>query len=305
MIQDIKQLLINNYNFIPDSEVTLIRTYTNDVYLIQTQDEKFVLKVYGVNWRTDDEILWEMDLLNHLKVKGIKVAAPIKSSRGNYLEILRDRTAVLFEYAEGDKPQAPFPVDLYYDFGKSVAEMHQASDDFQSKFERSPLDLDYLIDKPIKEVEIYINKSEKKEIFYEIANKAKAKINDLASQGLDWGVCHGDMTLDNVHITDDNQFIFYDFDSGGKGWRASDLQGWAIKSPEYKAKWDSFLKGYGEVRKLNEIDIEAAPYLTIAWEVWGLSVNLNQRIIKQGEEAVSSNIDELIEKLNLLNRRLD
>ncbi len=297
MIQYIKQLLTDNYTFIQNPDVTLIRAYTNEVYLIQTQCAKFVLKRYGLNWRADDEILWELDLLNHLKGKGVKVAVPIKSSRGNYLEVVGDRTVVLFEYALGDKPQSPFSPELYYHFGKSVAEMHQASDDFHSMYKRKPLDLEYLIDRPLSEAKEYIERNEQKEIFWEIVNKTKAKINELSTEGLDWGVCHGDMSLDNVHITEANEFIFYDFDSGGMGWRAGDLQGWAAQSPEYQAKWDNFLKGYREIRDLNDRDIEAAPYLTIAWELWGMGVNLNQRVIKQGDEAINRHIDQLITKM--------
>lgn len=58
-------------------QVGLLRAYTNDVYLVETRDQRYVLKVYGAGWRQDSEIRFEVGLLNHLASKGIHVARAI------------------------------------------------------------------------------------------------------------------------------------------------------------------------------------------------------------------------------------
>ena len=107
-------------------------------------------------------------------------------------------------------------------------------------------------------------------------------MNELDRYGLEWGPIHGDATLDNLHVTDDGQIILYDFDSGGPGWRASDLQGWAKNDTEYDGQMENVQEGYRSIRELKEVDLQAAPLLHLSWEIWGIKVDLEQRILKQG-----------------------
>src|SRR5258708_16303568 len=98
----------------------LLRSYTNDVYLIETSASKFILKLYNPVWRSQEEILWEIDLISHLVKKNILIAGVIKTKDNKELKIInqngKEFSAVLFEYAKGDKPKRPFTSDLYYKF---------------------------------------------------------------------------------------------------------------------------------------------------------------------------------------------
>lgn len=60
--------------------VSLLRAYTNGAYLIETEEERFVLKLSGASWRTDAEIRYEIDLLNHRASRGVRVALPISGA---------------------------------------------------------------------------------------------------------------------------------------------------------------------------------------------------------------------------------
>ena len=187
--------------------VTLLRSYTNDVYLVEGGSERFVLKLYGTGWRRDSEIRYEIDLLRHL-------------------EHLTDR-----------------PLDLIESLDVDAADRH------------SPTDLGAVL---------------------------RARITELAERGLDWGPCHGDLTFDNVHTTDAGETVWYDFDSGGPGWRAIDLQGWALALPECHADWHAFLDGYRAVRPLNDTDVLAAPLVWLAKKLWGVEVDIRRRLLAKG-----------------------
>ncbi|MBI3943610.1 MAG: phosphotransferase [Chloroflexi bacterium] len=293
--------IIDKFDLRDISNISLFRAYTNDVYIIQTSSNKYVLKVYGETWRSASEILWEIDLLSHLADKGIPVAKAIMGRNGAVLKKFaiegRDRYGVLFEYADGEKPQPPFSDALYYNFGKVAAQMHRAADDFTSAHQRPPLDLAYLVDEPVGLALHFLNNAADAKFLEQFTQKLKSTVNEFASGGLDWGPVHNDLTLDNVHVTDSGQIILYDFDSGGMGWRAIDLHGYATFYPEYDQKRQSFLKGYREIRPLSQNDIDAAPYLYVALEIWSIKVELENRVIPKGDTAIAAYLKETLEKL--------
>lgn len=308
-LDKISKWLRKNYSFNSPPKVSLLRAYTNDVYLIELSGEKFVLKIYGKNWRSQDEINYEIELLEYLSSKGLLVAKAIPSRNNQPVEqiktLLGNQWAVLYEYAYGEKPQRPFSNELYFLFGEAIGKMHLISSSFVSSYQRKNLDLAYLIDEPIKIVKPLLSENPDNLILLtEIADNIKKKITELCEKGLNWGPIHGDATLDNLHITKNKEIVLYDFDSGGPGWRASDLQGWAVNNMERQGDYDSFIKGYQCMKELNQRDIEASPYLTIAWEIWGLKIDLENRIFKQGQEKVKVYLDKQIQVIKDKNDQL-
>ncbi|MCA0457034.1 MAG: phosphotransferase [Chloroflexi bacterium] len=272
-----------------DAQIKLLRAYTNDVYLINSGDRQSILKCYGVTWRTEPEIHYEVALIEHLVKRGLPTANVIRGKDGQAIYKLKtdkgEQFAVLFEYAAGEKPQPPFSLDLYVAFGQAIAQMHSLSDDFVTGYARKPLDLVAILHAPL-ELTLPLVDADTRSFLLATAKTVTQKLNDLIPQGLDWGPIHGDATLDNLHVTADNEIVLYDFDSGGLGWRAADLQGWAYNNADYAARWEAFKQGYASVRELKAVDLEAAPYLAVAWLIWGLEIDLGQRILAQGEAKV-------------------
>lgn len=284
--------LRSTYGLDGSIQLRLLRSYTNDVYEINAADNRRILKVYGLNWRTEDAIRYEVALIRHLNSKGLRVAKPIAGTHGQtvypVMTARGNQFAVLFEYAEGKKPQPPFSNELYFAFGQAIARMHEYSADFVTEHHRNPLDIGGLILVPLARALPHIKSADERVFLEEVAQRTRLKIHGLMdTYPLDWGPIHGDATLDNLHVTDDGQIVLYDFDSGGPGWRAADLQGWAHNNTEYAGKWEAFKQGYGSVRELKAANLEAARYLSVAWLIWGLQIDLEQRILAQGETKVA------------------
>lgn len=286
----------SHFTLAPVRKVHLIRAYTNDVYLVETCKERYVLKVYGSGWRRDSEIRFEVELLDHLDAQGIAVAQAIRGRTGEALQTLmlngKRRQAILFNYAPGSKPSPPFAPAMYHREGRAVAALHIAADDFATAHDRRSLDLAELIDGPLAFVEsLDIDASVTRPIV-DFGRLVRARIEALAGAGLDWGVCHGDLTFDNLHIADDGEFVWYDFDSGGYGWRAIDCQEWTALDDQWRPHGQAFLDGYREVRPLSDGHIATAPYLTAATEIWGIQVDLERRVLAKGKAAVQDFLAE-------------
>ena len=60
----------------------LLRSYTNDVYIVDTASDTYILKVYGAGWRSAAEIAYELDVLAHLTAKGVAVAPAVQGRYG-------------------------------------------------------------------------------------------------------------------------------------------------------------------------------------------------------------------------------
>lgn len=269
-------------------DAKLFRTYTNDVYELDFEGGRYILKIYGLRWRTTEEVAWELDLLDYLAAREVPLANAIKDKNNKKLgQIDVDgqlRPFVIFEYAAGTKPKPPFSKEHYRNFGEACAKMHLATKGFTSAHSKPDFDLNCLIEQPVTVVKPYL-KREDWDFMTEMANRVKTEITSLSAD-MDWGVCHGDMTQDNVHLTDANQFVFYDFDSSAFGWRSLDFQGMYLFQKEANnGIWDAFLEGYTPLKPLSRADISAIPYFVMANTMWGLSVNLTQRFPNPSKEA--------------------
>jgi len=300
--EDLSGWLVSRYALPCPCTCSLLRSYTNDVYEVRSNGQRFVLKVYGASWRTQSEIEYEVSLLQHLRARGVRTAAPIAGRRG-YVEPISfacaARYAVLFEYAPGEKPQPPLKAELYVAFGRAVAQFHACSIDFANEHQRTDLDLGQLIEVPLAQVLPLLANPADHRFLSNIAARLYENVAGFASTGLEWGSIHGDATLDNLHVTDQGDVILIDFDSGGPGWRASDLQGWAANNYTYRDRWHAFQKGYSSVRQMEQVNWVAAPYLTVAWDIWGLKVDLDNRIGQQGPSRVREYLSDRIAEIRI------
>jgi Ser/Thr protein kinase RdoA (MazF antagonist) len=264
------------YSIATPAHCALYRSWTNDVYLVTTARATFYLKVYGFGWRTRESVAYEIHLLAHLAAKGVAVALPIPRHDSEAIGMLRapegERCCVLFAAAPGEKPQPPFSTTLYRQFGRATAQLHAASDDFTSPHARDPLDLAMLIDRPLNTIAPHLgHRADDQAYLLGLGVRVRAHLLSLIATGLDCGVCHGDLSLDNVHVAPDGSLTFYDFDSGGPGWRASDPYGvYEYATMEQNGFWDAFLAGYTEVRQFGAADLAALPYFVVAQHFWDM-----------------------------------
>ena len=112
-----------------------------------------------------------------------------------------------------------------------------------------------------------------------LAVRLRTRIGELATQGLQRGICHGDMLgKTNVHTTPDGGLVFYDFECCGPGWLAYDIGVLAhaltlLKPPgEAGRLLDAFVEGYRSCAVLKCTDLAAIPLFVAARHFWWLGL---------------------------------
>lgn len=260
----------------------LVRSLVNDVYRLSTPERPYVLKLYRPAYWSMDEVSWEAELAGHLAADGIAVPTvrPLADGRlGGLLEAPEGgRPFLLFQYIVGVKPEPPFDDSLYRDFGRLVAGLHESAGRFRTTYRRRRGDLQSRLDQPLALVLPLLAAADRTAV-QGLAVQARARITEYAAQGLDWGICHGDVTLDNVLLTTDG-LTMHDLDLAGEGWRAADLTGVASTN-----HWDAFVAGYTSRRPLPDVELAAIPWFGIVARIANLRFHLVDKPLLRGTES--------------------
>lgn len=277
-------------------ECTLLSHNLNDTYLVSTTDRRYILRVSqaprptGRTWRSASDILYELDLLLHLKRKGASVAVPLVRRDGTLLRTVDapegPRVVVLFTYVPGE-PLIPPKQTLLLSalYGRTVAEIHEVTDDFVSVHPRFHLDLAFLLETPLQTIQpLLVHRADDWNDLLHLANFLKERIARLPIQALDRGACHGDAQGGNAILSGEKMLTFFDFDVSGSGWRAYDLAvfywgmvlgksrlGWDDEQVE--RLWTAYLEGYLERRHLSEPDLQAIPLFVMLRHFWFLGLH--------------------------------
>lgn len=243
-----------------------LNTLANDTVEVTTPSGCFALKLYNPASRTATDVQWELDLTRHLLENGAPVAKPIAGQDGRPAifsvdgqeRFAQERVAVLFEWAEGKKPNAEH--STYVLLGKAAALIHQAADTFTSLLPREKYDAGTLIDEQLERMKTPLVESGQ---WQRVLNLTERLGQIISNPALDWGVCHMDLTLDNVHRNGDSITVF-DFDSSGESWRAIEPWGVLKFSEDYFQDW---LEGYRSVRQFSPDNEKAVAAFSIVGDI--------------------------------------
>lgn len=274
--------VLRNYDVGTPTGCKLLNRGLNDTYLVDTDHGKFVLRAYRKGWRSDSDVLFELDALLHLKREGAPVSTPIPRKDGQAVGMIHapegPRHLALFTYAPGKEPTYEGePEEESYLYGKVAAQIHAATDSFQSAHQRFPLDLEHLLTVPRQACEPFLaHRPTDWEYLVAFTERLRSLIRDLPVDDLELGFCHGDLHGSNANIDQNRALTVYDFDCCGIGWRAYDVAvfrwGARLRGKE-KERWPSFIRGYTDHRPLSETDLRSIPYFVAIRHLWLLGLH--------------------------------
>lgn len=252
-----------------------LNTPTNDIFSVTASNGRFALKLYNPQSRNVADVQWELELLTHLTKNGAPVVKAFSGKNG-YVETFvidgQNRAAVLYEWAKGEKPKPSD--DTYRLLGKAAGQIHLAADTFTSSLSRDKYDVEALIDGPLRRMKDHLLAAGRWQQVFDMGERLKKTV---ANPELDWGVCHMDLTLDNIY-RDGNTITVFDFDSSAECWRALEPYKVLRLSRKYFVAW---LDGYRSVRPFKQIDEEAVAAFGIIGDLrvvaWDLGVATSSR----------------------------
>jgi Ser/Thr protein kinase RdoA (MazF antagonist) len=252
---------LNNSFGLKDPVCKNLNTLANYAVEVTAPTGHFALKLYNPASRTASEVQWELDLTQHLIKNAAPVAKPVAGKDGHLATFTVDgeeRVALLFEWAAGEKPTAEH--STYVLLGKAAALIHKAADTFTSTLPREKYDAAKLIDEQLERMKTPLEESGQWQRVFDLTERMR-KI--IANPALDWGICHMDLTLDNVHRHADRLTVF-DLDSAGECWRAVEPWGVLRFSEDYFKAW---LEGYRSIREFSQDDEKAVAVFEIVEDI--------------------------------------
>lgn len=265
-------------NYFPSKTITcqILKTGINHTYLITYDQQKYILRIYFKNWRTEDEINEELNLIDYLKQNGLTVSygipnlynkkiVPIESVEGR-------RYAVLFSFADGETIRIPSE-KVFYNTGVYLGQMHKLL--INKECERITYTTKNLVQEPLELAKQFFEEDDCELHYFE---KSLAIINQKF-KGIDTdntikkGIVHLDIWYENFKVVEDNTITLFDFDNVGNGWLFLDVAYFLMinyrNEPDkniFKQKEVLFLEGYQSIIPLSSQEKALIPYGGLA--IW-------------------------------------
>lgn len=277
----IGEFVSKKYSLRKNISCKLLKTGINHTYRIEDSNGFFVFRVYSYNWRTQNEITEELNLLNLLKQNNIPVSYPIADNQGNYIQTINapegERFAVLFSYAKGHKI-LNYSKEIHFEIGKLTAQIHSLTKGLQQS--RTSYTTDILLNNSLVNIKQFLS-ADSEEMQFLIATKTLLETEILSADTnlIRTGVVHLDIWFDNLNISDTNKITLFDFDFCGNGWLCLDIAYYIMQvhntekiEAERKQKINSFLKGYETIQEISTEEKRLLPTLGVCLYYFYLGV---------------------------------
>lgn len=277
-VDSIRSEILSNYRLTEKSRCQYLMLGLHDNYIIEDGTQKYILRLYRNDWRSREEIGFELDLLLHIRRHCDFVAAPIITISGSYLTSIAcpegDRYAVLFPFAEGSAPGNKLTESQALLLGRVVANIHACSKDFRSDHVRQGLTLSYLLDKSVDIILPMVSRQQG-DALIEVRQKIHRQMPALSIQWPYVCACSGDVNATNFHVSG-NQIMLFDFDQCGMGWRAFEIGKFyasVLQREEKEILQKGFLSGYQSIAELSEDELASIPYFVCIAIIWVMAIH--------------------------------
>jgi len=238
------------------------RASANFIFFFKKSGRDYILRFNHASERTPDAIQAEIDYVNDLAARGIRVAKPIQSISGNYVESIATTRGVfhtvVFEMLRGKQVDLDeLTPEQFVCWGQALGELHNASAQYAKP--GRPTWEDHLT--LVSEILPAEEKAARQAL-----DELKPQLSHLAIDQQNFGLIHFDFEPDNL-IWDGQQPGLIDFDDSAWYWFVADIAfAWRDLFEDSAAKVDlqnesllHFVEGYRRARPINPKELKLIP----------------------------------------------
>lgn len=238
------------------------RASTNFVFFFKKAGRDHVLRFNHATERTAETIQAEIDYINALAARGLRVARPVQSLAGNLVESINTTQglfhAVVFEALPGKSVDLEeMTPDQLVRWGQTLGELHQAAIHYTKPGRPSWQDHLAMVAEILPETE----SGARQEL-----DRLAHELRQLDSHPQNFGLIHYDFEPDNL-IWHDGQPGIIDFDDCAWYWYVadialalSDLFGDRPSQVDFaNPAFRHFIQGYRTVRPLAQTEVDQIP----------------------------------------------
>lgn len=259
------QKALSLWNLPASTKITLLAQRENRVYRLDIPDEApTVLRIHRKHYRSNCEIVSELQWMLYLAQQSISVPEPIATKRNTLVETIDGHQLDRLSWLDG-RPLSITGTSLdltvrkntYWQLGQVMAKLHLISDDWiqPERFSRPHWDKNGLLGEQPLWDRFWENPQLTDDQRHTIMQAREHAANDLTQESLalDYGLIHADLVQENI-LLGGNGIQLLDFDDGGFGYRLFEVATPLLKirsEPDYALLEEALIGGYKTVRSLD------------------------------------------------------
>lgn len=229
-----------------------------DIYRVKTAKRNFYLKIYRPPKSLE---LAEAEALFvwALYESDVPVVMPVRREDGKFASQVSApegmRPMLLYEEAP---PPIPRDLDenILSEIGGIVALLHSAVDQFDTHFGIPEINIERYIQESVFYISQFLS-DEEKPYLRSVSTNLKEFLQTQPRSAGEFGLCHADLVMSNVRLTQEGVITLFDFDNSMMTWRAFELAViyWSLENRYKNSReilWKAFLQGYQLSRPLPE-----------------------------------------------------
>jgi 4-aminobutyrate aminotransferase-like enzyme/Ser/Thr protein kinase RdoA (MazF antagonist) len=275
---DVARRALDAFGMRADAQIAFVKHRENHVYRVSADGIDYSLRMHRHGYHSDAELRDEILSLHRLASAGLPVPAPVATTDGEFLALVRDdenrtRQATLQRWVDNGRQLgdsgAVFEGSETPDrsrltrLGQLIGRLHDFAEQSgtPSDYARPAWDLAGLTGATAlwgDASSLPGLRQQDAAILSAAHDRLRRDLLSLPIGADRYGVIHADMTFENVLDTGD-ELIALDFDDSGEGWFLFDLATtafWCTPHPEGSELIDALLDGYTSVRTTSPDDLQ-------------------------------------------------
>lgn len=245
----------------------------NDVYLIQSESQRYALRVWRKTYRDVDDVAFELDFLDYLRSKNFPASTGVRTRDGELYFKLNSpegpRALALYDWAPGKKFGDRLDIGTAERIGAAFAQLHLHGLDYAASIgHRFQIDnaLRFQITVPALLRFVYDRPDDLRD-YPVIAERLAQRLIDIQGEDLPMGICHCDFHPSNVHVADNGEIMLLDFDGTGDDYLMQDVKNFVWGNLFYgfsDSYGEAFERGYESVRPFTAAEKEHGELFLLA-----------------------------------------